>query len=310
MDVFSVSDYVLAHDLALVNGRVHSVFGSSFNIMLGEQLVHIGSTAQPQSCIGARITPEEMSGLLAVVDAGDRVHCKDGVLRIYARGGVSQINLKGGEVRHMGVPTQGRFPEGADILLLAGMEKLDLTERTGLVWPNRSAEAVSALTRFSMACLREAGSWNAKRAATAPAVSQGFEGSVRAMRGAVEYLLGRGLGLTPSGDDVLVGFGCGLRYLCGCVSGKQARIGAAACSSQYYEAVNAARPGRTTAVSEAYLEAMCQGYANEDQLKLLDALVSNSSEQLDRALARALDCGHTSGADGLIGFGAAFGCLA
>ena len=121
------------------------------------------------------------------------------------------------------------------------------------------------------------------------------------MHGAVEYLVGRGLGLTPSGDDVLMGFGMALRFLyCGDVSSM---------AQAFFETVSSVVPGKTTAVSEAYYRAMGEGYANEDYLDLLAVVRAMDEQALPDALARVLELGHTSGADSLLGFGAAFCCL-
>lgn len=110
------------------------------------------------------------------------------------------------------------------------------------------------------------------------------------MHGAVEYLVGRGLGLTPSGDDVLMGFGTALRFLyCGGVSSM---------AQAFFETVSSVVPGKTTAVSEAYYRAMGEGYANEDYLDLLAVVRAMDEQALPDALARVLELGHTSGADG------------
>ena len=115
------------------------------------------------------------------------------------------------------------------------------------------------------------------------------------------YLVGRGLGLTPSGDDVLCGFGCGLRFL----------YGVDPLAQRFFDDVAAAVLGRgkTTAVSEAYLAAICEGYANADYLELCETLRSHEVAMLPTRLSRVLEVGHTSGADGLFGFAAAFCCL-
>ena len=54
---------------------------------------------------------------------------------------------------------------------------------------------------------------------------------------------------------------------------------------------------------------MGEGYANEDYLDLLAVVRAMDEQALPDALARVLELGHTSGADSLLGFGAAFCCL-
>lgn len=288
--VTSVSALVRPGAPAPRSGRVHSTFATSLNVELDGSLVHLGPDTAPLSCFGATVQADEMADLVARSRVGDEARLSHGVLRIYSRARVSELALGAAPVRDLAVGAAARVPEGADAALVAVLERMGLIERIGLPWPDRSRAAVTDLARFSVACLRaEEGSGDDAR----------YEAAVRAMRGAVDYLLGRGLGLTPSGDDVLTGFGCGLRFL----------HGAQGWADPFFAAVLEALPGRTTAVSEAYLRAMCAGYANEDYLDLLAAIGAGRFEDLSRLCSRILSIGHTSGADTLLGFGASFSCL-
>lgn len=112
---------------------------------------------------------------------------------------------------------------------------------------------------------------------------------------AVRWLLGRGPGLTPSGDDILCGFGVGLL-----VRG-EAGAHEVLCTSMR----DARRVRRTTYVSEAYLDAMAEGYANEGVLDLLRA--AGEGDALGGFIARVRDYGHTSGCDTLLGLALALG---
>lgn len=96
-----------------------------------------------------------------------------------------------------------------------------------------------------------------------------------------EGLLGRGPGLTPSGDDVLAG------YLVGA-----AAYGVAADDVCRLVASQAA--ARTTTLSAALLRHAAAGETIPQVSGLLDALAGR--RPLDRALAELLAVGHTSGA--------------
>jgi hypothetical protein len=96
-----------------------------------------------------------------------------------------------------------------------------------------------------------------------------------------ERLLGRGPGLTPSGDDVLAG------YL----------VGAAAYglpADELRALVHSQAHRRTTTLSAALLRHAALGEAIPQVAGLLDAL--GGGRGLDRALAELLAVGHTSGA--------------
>lgn len=296
MGITSVSDYAWGHLPQHATGTVHSVFSSSLNVELDGLLLHLGGSDAPLSCLGANVDAEEMPALVGSAVQGDRVVFRDGVLRIYSRARVSELELSAAPVRCMRVPElAGAFPNDIDAALLREIGALGLADRTGLPWPDRSRSAVSELARFSAMCRRVLD--KGERSCGDAQV----EAAERAMHGAVEYLVGRGLGLTPSGDDVLMGFGTALRFLyCGGVSSM---------AQAFFETVSRVVPGKTTAVSEAYYRAMGEGYANEDYLDLLAVVRAMDEQALPDALARVLELGHTSGADGLLGFGAAFCCL-
>ncbi|MEO5609148.1 MAG: DUF2877 domain-containing protein [Ornithinibacter sp.] len=98
----------------------------------------------------------------------------------------------------------------------------------------------------------------------------------------VARLLGRGPGLTPSGDDALAG-----AVLVEFALGRSQKIA---------DAVRA-RSGTTTAVSRALLGAACQGYAAPQVVALVDAAVAGDDAAFTIHLPRVLAIGHTSGHD-------------
>lgn len=295
--VFNICDRVPVRNPQPRTGSVHSVFATSFNVELSGELVHVGTDEAPLSYFGMTVGAKEMAMLVERVEPGDAVHCRDGVMRIYSRADVSELVYGEAAVRSLAVPHAVDSLAGADVALLRVLTAADVVEHIGLPWPDRSRGAVAELARFSVSCARLAGM--AKSTYSKEEVHARYEASERAMRGGVEYLLGRGLGLTPSGDDVLCGFGCALHLL----------YGTGSLIAPYLDAVRHALPGRTTAVSEAYLRAMTAGCANEDFVALAADLTAGEFEALPDRVGRIFQMGHTSGADSLLGFGAAFGCL-
>lgn len=96
-------------------------------------------------------------------------------------------------------------------------------------------------------------------------------------------LIGRGPGLTPSGDDVVAG----------------ALVAAYATSDPRLprwraETLDALRTARTTAVSRALLHHACDGYATPELAEFVTAVCSGDG--VARARARLLTVGHASGA--------------
>ncbi len=111
---------------------------------------------------------------------------------------------------------------------------------------------------------------------------------------AVAGLVGRGPGLTPSGDDALAGALLVARAL---------RV------SRPLVAAVRARLGATTAVSGALLEAATDGFAAHAVVTLVDAAVVGHVEATARALPAVVAIGHSSGRDLVTGVLAALRVL-
>jgi hypothetical protein len=108
--------------------------------------------------------------------------------------------------------------------------------------------------------------------------------------GGVARLVGRGAGLTPSGDDAL--------------AGALLVAHALGAGPDLADAVRA-RLAATTAVSAALLDAAADGYAARQVVTLVDAAVAADPGAVRRALPAVLAIGHTSGADTVTGVRAA-----
>jgi hypothetical protein len=106
--------------------------------------------------------------------------------------------------------------------------------------------------------------------------------------GAAESLIGLGDGVTPAGDDALVGF----------LAGLWARGDAFA--AKLGHAVIGFSP-RTHRVSRAYLEAAAVGEFSELLSNLASALKEGDDERTRRAARVAIAVGHSSGACGVLG---------
>jgi len=104
-------------------------------------------------------------------------------------------------------------------------------------------------------------------------------------------LAGLGPGLTPSGDDFLIGAMYGLWS--SLPTPKAKALTEAICTSSI---------GRTNRVSAAWLAAAAKGQAIEAWHDLVDALRAEDEELVTRVCRQLINLGHTSGADALAGF--------
>ena len=111
----------------------------------------------------------------------------------------------------------------------------------------------------------------------------------------VARLIGLGEGLTPAGDDFLLGLLAGLdAQLCSDAARQQFRD---VLASEY-----TAHAHRTTPISAHFLRLAAGGHYTAPVIDLRDALLGEECSNLvDRALAAALSVGATSGADTVSG---------
>ncbi len=128
------------------------------------------------------------------------------------------------------------------------------------------------------------------------------DGERSGIRESAARLAGLGPGLTPAGDDYLVGLMAGLR-LWPALLGHSGLSPHEACST-----LLEAAEGRTTFLSRAFLHSAQQGLFGEAWHELLAELARNENESggeaigIQRAARRILSSGATSGADALAGF--------
>jgi len=114
---------------------------------------------------------------------------------------------------------------------------------------------------------------------------------VERMRASARALAGLGSGLTPAGDDFLLGV---MHALWATRPEPQALALSLVLAEE-------AAP-RTNSLSAAWLRAAAQGEAGEPWHELFAAIVAGDTEVEARAVLRILPTGHSSGADALGGF--------
>jgi hypothetical protein len=251
-------------------GQLHSVFARSCNVALGGLLLN----------------------LCAPVDGHER---GPATLRLAAR---------------PALPLQRLFEPGEPFVCRGGIartQRARINLRRASVWrPPRSAAAGDnniiarnlRLARASLGARRceRAGILDREAAATAAALGQACGAFDLARAPALaERLIGWGEGLTPAGDDYLVGLLAGLDLvMCGDARRRALRDALAA-------AIDAAS-WRTTPVAAHCLRLAARGHCGEALCLLGNALLSEPRpDALRSALQRVLSIGASSGADTVAG---------
>ena len=109
-------------------------------------------------------------------------------------------------------------------------------------------------------------------------------------------LTGLGPGLTPAGDDYLVGLMAGLRVWPSSLNNSGLSLDDAC------QIIFEATEGRTTLLSRAFLHSAKEGLLGESWHRLLAELARGEAIGIQQAAKRILASGATSGADALAGF--------
>lgn len=252
------------HDLLgwRATGTVHSIFRHSFNVEIDGMLLNVGNRRERLSPLGMVLNPDTFGPLAESVMTGDRVRWTARKFAIY--------------------PTQGT----PVIVPWDQLEKVQLAVPFGELDPARWTAVGSAIDRLNLEKRIGLPLDDSMRSAVAVLRSPLATRSQRMQ--ACQWLLGRGMGLTPSGDDIVAGYAFAMWM------GGEEVIDA--------ELLSAARK-RTTATSATLLHTLKFGNTAPALHSLWCAAQMGDSYAIDSAMARVLDIGHTSGGDTLYGMG-------
>jgi hypothetical protein len=255
-------------------GVVHSVFRQACNVRTdGGGLLTLLGSELGNAPHGIRI---ELPSGLAFSDrlrAGQRVGCRAAVLRIAGADfevGLSGANRWRSELDALG--TDLSRPEVARAWHVAWDALAQHGRRLG-------EDPLTEVVRTrGLALARASRTFSAAEAAAA-----------------VRRLIGCGPGLTPAGDDLIVGFLAGLWSTRGGDPARRRFLDALA-------AIVTAAAEATGDISRAYLQHATRGSVAEPLARLARAISeSRALPEVERAAGDALRVGHTSGGDGVFG---------
>ncbi len=297
-----ISSYLKGAFTGRSAGAVHSCFNTSFNFTLGDRLIHAGPSGRPLCCFGMELAGEQAGEMLQAIAPGDLVSCRDGRIAVYGRNVIftlhtDQMEMVDLRIEH-GTPRE-------DAALWELLLELELDGQLGI----EMDEGFGACYRTLKAFARSAGAgegdtwiaWGsglrpdeAQNASASPAgpllQSNGPAFTAPGLAEAVSWLIGRGKGLTPSGDDILLGYGAGLLALDPSGAGRRFLNILAGCLH-----------GQTTDISLGYYSGLDAGYVNENMKFLLRGFWSSDREDARRWIRSVRAVGHTSGCDTLYG---------
>ncbi|MFD1124056.1 DUF2877 domain-containing protein [Lentilactobacillus raoultii] len=244
------------------HGVVSTVFQHSFNIKFPELLFHVGSISESLSATGITIDDQLVDRLLKAVDVGNRVLYKNNQLFIYTDTDIKTISLSNLTEVDLRIP-KVLFDKHSLAQIVGAFRVINFAENWGLGDQYAPQKVVGMIHQ----------SHNAEERTKTLA-----------------FLFGRGRGLTPSGDDITVGF---LSIL---TSADYSQL------SEWQKTVHERlERGGTTDVSDSYLRAALEGYTSKKMIAFLKVVQNGEIEQLQPAILAIQEFGHTSGTDTLLG---------
>ncbi|GCF95267.1 hypothetical protein NRIC_31580 [Enterococcus florum] len=261
-----ISPYLVPLDQYGKIGKVHSDFEHSFNIAVGKQLINVGNYHNYLSSFGFFLPDPLFQELHPFAKVGNVVKIKQDQLTFYDQKGVYKLSLSNMELR---ILKTNPLPVDKAYLkqLVELLESEALASKIGLVIDAKAEKYLQQLVND------ERPDWTEIK----------------------KYLIGRGKGLTPSGDDLLVAY----LFIMNLFWQERAQELALVLDQEL----------STTAVSQNYLWACQKGYVSSPIYQLYSAIQAQADRQtLQAAVKQVLRIGHTSGKD--MGFGLLLGLKA
>lgn len=253
---------------SLQMGSVHTLFENSLNIQFPFGLVHVGQIGMALSPFGCLIHSRKYRQLYNHCHPGDLVRFKQGKLVFYTQKDVFKIDLDTFAEVDLSIPKlelTAASLEGNILYQVFEETFFSLSIETGLPLTDTIREGLQSLAEPDL---------DKKRVAD--------EKMIR-------LLIGRGIGLTPSGDDILIGY-------------TFARVLFQEADNWQEKVASALKEKKTTAISEAYFAALLNGYINENFLSLAQMFTEQDREKIANTIQELKHFGHTSGTDTLYGF--------
>lgn len=267
--VDQISSYIYPVDKFGQIGRVHSIFAHSLNIQVGLRLINISCFDNYLSCFGINISEKNLKSVIQSVTENNIVKFLDNNIVFYTQDGIKRIDVKNFNIVELKIKPLNYFPEKGLKKTLEVLNNCKVDQRIGI--PNNTL-----LKKFSDEMITFK-NFNAEQIVT--------------------WLLGRGKGLTPSGDDIL----CGYIFVLLLVDKANTYL-----SSLVKQIKNNLK--LTTDVSKAYLICATQGYVNSKVYQLYKSFKNHNFKDIDSELNSILEIGHTSGKD--LSYGIKLGILA
>lgn len=263
MNKVTISQWIYPIDQLGKMATVHSVFDHSFNLQIAGHLINVANYSGYLSSFGLYLPDVMFAQIFPYIQQGNKVKIQKQKLTAYSIKGVQSVSWQEKEqeivdldVAKMTIPTEQLT------VLKEVLSNENLDEKIGL---DLTEETKSVLKKLAYATKDEL-------------TTTDYEEITR-------FLIGRGKGLTPSGDDLLVAYLSILKLR------KDSR-------AEEYSSVLAQSNLSTTDVSKEYVVASMQVHVNSLVYELYQDLQEEKEKKvIEKDVQKVMMIGHTSGKD-------------
>ncbi|KAF1302542.1 DUF2877 domain-containing protein [Enterococcus saccharolyticus] len=258
MSNVKISDGIFPIDQFGKMGKIHSVFDRSFNLKVGNRLVNVANYEGYLSSFGIYLPDNLFQAMTPYVQQDNLVKIFSNGLMLYSRDGIKKITWTEYEIVSLQVK-HFQLTTSQQALLKEILLEANLEQQIGLPLENKEQIIFQKMRQSKRKTLLE---WQE----------------------IVAYLVGRGKGLTPSGDDILVAYLVMLHVM------KDSRAKEVLTALQ--------QPLSTTDISKEYIWYSIQGYVNSLVYQLYVDLEANKERAvIKKDLQHIMKIGHSSGKD-------------
>ncbi len=249
-------------------GRVHSKFKNGINIQFEKTLVFISYVGSQLTAFGLNIEKNKVKKIINNVRIDDIVIFKENKLTFYNIYEIITINLKEVLSVNLKIPKINCEKKNIkSVILYNFLEICELEKFIGMDLDNKAYKYIHLLKNSD-------------------------KNNSDLNKEIISYFIGRGKGLTPSGDDILIGFTLTLL---------------AFDENDYKDnwikdIENLIDSNLTTDISVAYFKSLCNGYSSQQFIELINAIDFKDEENIYKIIKNISNFGHTSGRDTLYGF--------
>ena len=261
-------------------GTVHSVFDHAVNLELGEDCL-VGLIAETKALTPYAVSVRTNDSFAQAVRAGMAAYLREGILTIPEAGITLDLSRANPIDLSVGAIELRHSAEAAHTLEQRILSALSGADATTSLAPLATGAEGNVYTRFLAPRLEilfsavKLGAWDEAAQAAANCA-------------------GCGMGLTPSSDDLLCGYFATLHLLYRANGNTRAKA--------YIQNLSQAAAAKTNRISGSFLLQSGMALANEAVCDLFRSIFTDSDTcSADRAIARVLEIGSTSGADTLTG---------